>query len=587
MNGTFAAGDQREYLKLVVKQLRAGKTGLTAKPRSTAASFVVDKAGGAEQREVWNGAKLSSMARRPPKPPYLANPGALTGLEADEARRVYASVRDGKSFFDQLKLPQELSVAMCRPGVRLQDILGWCEPGEPKITMEEVLSYVIDEGDCAATDPLSIYYPASLVFPMGFSWSSYVAQSTMLHTLVSAGIGAELMLSEEHHLPVSTDRAVSLATDDVVYFSRMTVAERNAACSSPLELLDRVWQDIGLEGKAEKKADFLLNATILGIALHDGIRLMPRSRRFIDLVEALVDLLDRPCCTPRQFSVLLGVLQWHNLLARPTFSALGAAYGFAMLDDCIMRDLPGSVLDDVIMNVLLCPAWVAELDRPWSSTVVASDASTAFGFGVCAAQLDRDTVRALASEAGDKHHIFRLLRCDGDEPPRPRDGATTTVPLFQSDFKTVISHRARRTQHSGSLEASAVVLGLRRLLRSPSQHRHRLIYLVDATAIQGSLRKGRTSAGTIRRQIRQAAALQIATGVMVVFLYVPSEDNPADKPSRGVRPAIRGRKLKKLRPNRLDALIEKQARFWKYRERWPCRAPTSLSAETSRGTSSS
>jgi hypothetical protein len=198
MNGTLAAGSRREYLTLVVKQLRAGKTGLTSTPRSTAASFVVDKGDGAEQREVWNGAKLSAMALRPPKPPYLACPAALTGLEADDARRVYASVRDGKSFFDQLKLPRELSLTMCRPGVLAEDLLAWSEPGQPQLTRDELQGYVIDGGGSAGADPQGTFYPASLVFPMGFSWSSYVAQSTMLHSLGSAGLGPELMLSEEH-----------------------------------------------------------------------------------------------------------------------------------------------------------------------------------------------------------------------------------------------------------------------------------------------------------------------------------------------------------------------------------------------------
>jgi hypothetical protein len=362
-------------------------------------------------------------------------------------------------------------------------------------------------------------------------------------------------------------------------------AEREAVRHSPLDALDQVWREIGLEGKAEKKSDFLLDATILGIALQDGMRFMPRAQKFADLIKALVDLLDRPRCTPREFSSLMGVLQWHNLLSRPTFSALGAAYGFVMLDDDVERDLPVRVLEDVITNVLLCPAWVAELDRPWSSTVMASDASTSYGFGVCTAQLDRDVVRALACEARDTHHIYRLRRGAGDEPPRPRQGVVTTVPLFQTDFKTVISHRARRRHHSGSLEASAVVLGLRRLLRSPAHHRHRFIYLVDATAIQGSLRKGRTSAGTIRRQICQAAALQIATGVLISFLYVPSEDNPADKPSRGVRLGVRSRKIKKHR-SRLENLLEKRARACRWLERYPWGARTSLSAEASQETGS-
>ena len=52
---------------------------------------------------------------------------SLTTLEADDARRVYVSVRDGRSFFDQLRLPKNLSYAMCRPGVTLAELLEFSE----------------------------------------------------------------------------------------------------------------------------------------------------------------------------------------------------------------------------------------------------------------------------------------------------------------------------------------------------------------------------------------------------------------------------------------------------------------------------
>jgi hypothetical protein len=297
-------------------------------------------------------------------------------------------------------------------------------------------------------------------------------------------------------------------------------------------------------------------------------------------------LLRRPCCTLRQCSTLLGMLQWFNLLSRPVFSALTDAYAFARLDDEVVRPVPGKVLDDFVCNMLLCPAWVAELDRPWSSVVMASDASQSFGLGVVASRLDRHVVRDLASKASDKHHVFRLLRRPGDEAPRERHGVETTIPLYKDDFKALISHRCRRIDHSGSLEAAAVVLGLRRLFRRSTNHKHRMVFLIDAQAVLGSLRKGRTSAGSIRRQIRQAAALQIAAGAKMTFLYVPSEDNPADEASRGTKPKQRIRKVRRVRPTKFDRHCELLRKFAKRIDSWPCYAPTSLSTARSDGSSS-
>ena len=166
-------------------------------------------------------------------------------------------------------------------------------------------------------------------------------------------------------------------------------------------------------------------------------------------------------------------------------------------------------------------------------------------------------------------------------------GNETVIPITKSAFKTLISEKARVHAHSGSLEASAVVLGLRRLLRSRRNHRHRIVYLVDAQAIiLGGLRKGRSSAATIKRQVKQAAALQIAGGIKVYFGYVPSEDNPADAPSRGVHFGARCRRPVRYRTSKSDRYCARLRRVSKYFDQLPKKISSSLSV-TSSGTTSS
>ncbi len=53
---------------------------------------------------------------------------------------------------------------------------------------------------------------------MGFSWSSFVAQSSMLSVCSTAGLGQDRMLSTDLDTPVSVSEAFSLATDDVIHF---------------------------------------------------------------------------------------------------------------------------------------------------------------------------------------------------------------------------------------------------------------------------------------------------------------------------------------------------------------------------------
>ncbi len=45
--------------------------------------------------------------------------------------------------------------------------------------------------------PSSVLTPINLVWPMGFSWSSFIAQSTMTRLCFMAGFEAEQLVTEE------------------------------------------------------------------------------------------------------------------------------------------------------------------------------------------------------------------------------------------------------------------------------------------------------------------------------------------------------------------------------------------------------
>jgi hypothetical protein len=191
-------------------------------------------------------------------------------------------------------------------------------------------------------------------------------------------------------------------------------------------------------------------------------------------------------------------------------------------------------LDELALNISLFGLWNADLSRPWWPLLPATDASSAFGFGCCIAPCSPELSRTVGRHAciGD-HHI--RLQLDSDDPvEKPRSGAELRLPLRQRDFKPMLAIKARRKEHSGALEATGVVLGLRRLSRKQALHRHRGAFLVDAQVVMYALQKGRSSAGTLRHQACQAAALCLACDWKIRYAYLPSESNPADDPSRGV-----------------------------------------------------
>ena len=108
------------------------------------------------------------------------------------------------------------------------------------------------------------------------------------------------------------------------------------------------------------------------------------------------------------------------------------------------------------------------------------------------------------------------------------------IPLSKGAFRTVISARRQFAAHSSTLECGGVVLGLKWFLRRQRNHSRRATFLIDAQAVLGAIAKGRSSAGAIKRDVKQASALLLAGDVALSCAYVKSEDNPADEPSRGV-----------------------------------------------------
>ena len=173
-----------------------------------------------------------------------------------------------------------------------------------------------------------------------------------------------------------------------------------------------------------------------------------------------------------------------------------------------------------------------DLTQTWDSHV-ATDASSVFGFGVAVASCASDLAKEVGRFADKSGSFVRLQRDNlGEEPEKPREGKVLKIPLSKSAFNTVICSRAQYKAHSGTLEAHALLLGLKWFLRAPSRHGKRVPFLVDAKAVLGAAAKGRSSAPSLRNEIRRIGAHVLAGNLLLKLVYVPSEDNPADAPSR-------------------------------------------------------
>eukprot|EP00971_Amphidinium_carterae_P257705 5115402-Amphidinium_carterae.1 len=67
---------------------------------------------------------------------------------------------------------------------------------------------------------------------------------------------------------------------------------------------------------------------------------------------------------------------------------------------------------------------------------------------------------------------------------------------------------------------------------NPELHGHRVLCLSDNFSVACSLAKGRSTSGPLLQVCRRISALALASRILLAVLWLPSEGNPADLPSR-------------------------------------------------------
>ena len=76
---------------------------------------------------------------------------------------------------------------------------------------------------CGASVNIDLFYPCSRVWPMGFAWSSAVAQETLLALCHESDLTSDLVLAPDAPMPRSLGLAFSVATDDLMIVSAQVV----------------------------------------------------------------------------------------------------------------------------------------------------------------------------------------------------------------------------------------------------------------------------------------------------------------------------------------------------------------------------
>ena len=252
------SGSERvEYLRLVLRQLFCGKVKLRLTVVAVADVFCVGKSGG-RLREVWNGSDISDAAQKPPAQPLLANPSCFVDFLFREGENIYMSKRDILTCYDVIQAPTELQKWFGRPPVTLEELAS-----HSHLSLAELEQYVVDSGS-EKVSASQLLYPSSTVWPMGFSWSSFVAQSLTINSCQEAGVDDADFLSMGLP-PPSGPETCGVATDDIFFIHRDKILG-----GQRLERLDAILKERGTPKNPAKVVNLERGMTALGCELTCG-----------------------------------------------------------------------------------------------------------------------------------------------------------------------------------------------------------------------------------------------------------------------------------------------------------------------------
>ena len=122
------------------------------------------------------------------------------------------SKRGASSFFDVLRAPEEAQKWFCGPPLKASELAA---------ALDCTIAGLSDfrAGDVREElAPDTLLFPASTTWPMGFSWSSAVAQDTTLGVLLATGLDEAQVVCDHEELPADHSELAVVATDDVLFF---------------------------------------------------------------------------------------------------------------------------------------------------------------------------------------------------------------------------------------------------------------------------------------------------------------------------------------------------------------------------------
>ena len=308
--------------------------------------------------------------------------------------------------------------------------------------------------------------------------------------------------------------------------------------------------------RVHEEEDAQPHAKALGFIL-DGQRgrVHPIPEKRDRVIATLRWLSGRPRVSGRVLERVIGHCIHFFMLRRELLSIFRSVYDFKTAHYTTQKRLWRSAADECRWAANLLVICEADLKKPWSSTLTASDACLS-GTATCSLELEPSEIRIMGScrelwrfrsndpscKARDSvlamdpfkdvetvlpwHVLEDPFRINQQFPNVRKDVATSP------EWKLQFSARMTKAEHITILEGRASLQSFRHKLRSVNHFGKRHLHLGDNLGMVLAFDRGRAKAIPLLFCCRRAAALSFASNSVFCHRWIPSEWNPADGPSR-------------------------------------------------------
>ena len=477
----FRVASPRAYADFVVELQARDMVVFRESAKATCGIFAVPK--GDKQRFIVDGRPANALLVDAPHFD-LAGPDVLSSLVADEPFEV--ATCDLDNFFHRLRTPEWMWDFYALPPLPACDV-GLAGPG--------------------------VVFPCLTTACMGATHSAYLSQ--MVHETIAARASIPRDALVVPGADVRLDRLRAwVYIDDL----GLVAPARLGLVAPALSRYIDATTDADLPPKASKiRAASTGPVQSLGLVFHGTTGLVAVAAHvLLALAADTRAMASRPSASPHEIQCLVGRWVWAMLVCRPALSVLHHAFSFqALALPRQSRPLWPSLRAELRAAAGLVPFLVSDLRRPLPGSFYASDASST-GLGVTVSPLPPAMAWSFLAASTQRHVTVAARRASAPN-------------CLLLPWVTIVSTTVDDDAHINLSELRAFASMLRLAVDSGLS---RVVCLVDSQVVAAVVSKGRSASFPLLCVLRRIAARLLLFGCRVVSVWVPSELNPADAPSR-------------------------------------------------------